>query len=407
MKILIVNCVYGQGSTGKIIADLRRSLQEKRIDTVICYARGAKCKEAKTFRLASNWIMKIQSFLSKLSGYGYSCAPWSTKRLLSIVDQECPDIVNLHCVNANTINIAQVLNFLKLRKVTTVVSLHAEFLFTGGCAYALDCNQWITGCCKCPQFKTPNSNLPKSYFWDRSKYFWNQLNVSYKNFDNLSFTCVSPWLANRVNKSPMSSGHSVITVLNGLNTNIFRPRNYEHLKLRHQLTDEKIILHVTPDFYSPLKGGSYLIEFAKQLLDTDQNVRIIIVGYNGNGHDLPSNVIPVHYTRNQEELAEYYTMADITLLTSKKETFSMICAESLCCGTPMIGFYAGGPESISLPDFSRFVEYGNIEALLEAAIKWLNSTVSKTDIAQQAHAKYSIESMSEGYLAVYHQLLRK
>ena len=41
----------------------------------------------------------------------------------------------------------------------------------------------------------------------------------------------------------------------------------------------------------------------------------------------------------------------------------MMTTESLCCGTPVIEFKAGGPESIALESFSSFVEYGDIDVL--------------------------------------------
>lgn len=41
---------------------------------------------------------------------------------------------------------------------------------------------------------------------------------------------------------------------------------------------------------------------------------------------LPSNVIPVSRTDNQLELAKYYSLADITILTSKKrDVFNDLC----------------------------------------------------------------------------------
>ena len=41
-------------------------------------------------------------------------------------------------------------------------------------------------------------------------------------------------------------------------------------------------------------------------------------------------------------LAEYYSLVDVTVITSFHETFSMVVAESLSCGTPIVGFKAGG-----------------------------------------------------------------
>lgn len=62
-------------------------------------------------------------------------------------------------------------------------------------------------------------------------------------------------------------------------------------------------------------------------------------------------------------LAAWYSAADAALLTSHRETFSLVTAESLCCGTPVVGFRAGGPESIAPPSCCKFVEYGDLDAL--------------------------------------------
>ena len=43
----------------------------------------------------------------------------------------------------------------------------------------------------------------------------------------------------------------------------------------------------------------------------------------------------------------------------------MIVAESLCCGTPVVGFKAGAPEQITIKEYSEFSEFGNIEILKE------------------------------------------
>jgi len=63
-------------------------------------------------------------------------------------------------------------------------------------------------------------------------------------------------------------------------------------------------------------------------------------------------------------LARYYSMADVTVLTSKKETYSMVTVESLCCGTPVIGFKAGGPEQIAILEYCRFCEHGDIQTVV-------------------------------------------
>lgn len=109
--------------------------------------------------------------------------------------------------------------------------------------------------------------------------------------------------------------------------------------------------------------------------------------------------------RNQQELASLYCSVNLTLITSKRETFSMVCAESLCCGTPVVGFKAGGPESIAISDYSDFVEYGNIDLLKRAVEDMLKKKKFVQDIAEEAKNIYSREKMARNYLNVYKQLI--
>ncbi len=97
-------------------------------------------------------------------------------------------------------------------------------------------------------------------------------------------------------------------------------------------------------------------------------------------------------------------MADLTVLTSKKETFSMVTAESLCCGTPVVGFKAGGPEQIAIPEYSMFAEYGAIDQLSQCTLQLLEVPREKAVVAKNAHIKYAAEKMVNHYIACYEQL---
>ena len=83
----------------------------------------------------------------------------------------------------------------------------------------------------------------------------------------------------------------------------------------------------------------------------------------------------------------------------------MICAESLCCGTPVVGFRAGAPEQISLPAYSRFVEQGDVEALQEAVQDLLRTTISAEDIRRDAVAAYDQSRMTADYIELYEDML--
>ncbi len=366
MKIMQINVVYKKGSTGKIVYDVHNQLVNKGVKSVVCYGRGRRLNEEYIHKISLEIIMKMQSLRSKMTGFAFSGCFLSTSALIKLIKTEKPTIVHLHNLNGYYVNIYRLLNFLKKNSIPTVLSLHAEFMYTGGCGNSLECSKWRTGCGNCPQ---KGLGLPSSKIYDQSATQWRLMKNSFEGFDDIIITTVSDWLTSRAKQAPILSGKKIITVENGLDTTVFKPQDFSEIALKHSIMNEKIILHVTPDFTNPFKGGNHVIAIANRLLD--ENIKVIIVGFNGDQTNLPTNVIPVKHTQDQLELAKYYSMADITILTSKTETFSMVCAESLSCGTPVVGYKAGGPESIALLEFSEFVEQGNVDKLEDTVRKWL------------------------------------
>ena len=72
----------------------------------------------------------------------------------------------------------------------------------------------------------------------------------------------------------------------------------------------------------------------------------------------------------------------------------MPCAESLCCGTPVVGFEAGAPEQIALKDYSEFVPFGDLDQMETVLRKWLGrEDLNRQQIAQTACDTYSSGNM--------------
>jgi glycosyltransferase involved in cell wall biosynthesis len=85
----------------------------------------------------------------------------------------------------------------------------------------------------------------------------------------------------------------------------------------------------------------------------------------------------------------------------------MVCAEALSCGTPIVGFEAGAPETIAMKEYSEFVPYGDIGRLTEVIHKWLDKEIDKKQLSIEAGSKYGKKTMTDNYIAVYQELLRK
>ena len=400
MKILQINCVYKKGSTGKIVYDIHTELLKRGVKSVVCYGRGEKAEETNVYKTCGELYSKANNLLSRVTGLMYGGCFFSTNKLISIIKKENPDVVHVHCINGYFVNIYRLITWLKKSGIKTVVSLHAEFMYTANCGHAFECEKWKTGCGKCPRCYQET----KSWFFDGTHRSWTKMKKAFEGFDNLTVTSVSPWLMERAKQSPMLADKKHVVVLNGTDTNVFKTYDAEELRKRHNLGDEKVVFHATPYFTdnpNHLKGGRYVLQLAEKL--QGQNVKIFVAGNYDSSLKVPSNVVLLGRVADQTLLARYYSMADVTLLTSKRETFSMVCAESLCCGTPVVGFKAGGPEQISISEYSRFVEYGDVDALYKELTEVLQRGLGfyGTEISRKAVEKYAKPIMTDGYIVLY------
>lgn len=399
MKLLQINCWYEAGSTGKIVQAIHKYMQSNGHQSYVLYGMGEKNSDSYALRTTPNMVRKLQSLRSRITGYPYGGCLWGTFEALRYIDKVNPDIVHIQCMNGYMVNVYKVLKYLKRRGIPTVITNHAEFMYTGGCTHAVDCQRWITGCHDCPKI---NREHPISYFFDRTRNEWLQMKAAYKGFDlRKLFICnVSDWVTERAKQSPFYKGYQMKTVFNGLDTGTFHCIRDSRLKQELGFQNEKIVVHMTPAFYSPIKGGQHVLEMAKRFPD----VHFLIVG-DAKGRANSENVHFVGRINDQKLLANYYSIADACLLTSLRETYSMVTAESLCCGTPVVGFKAGGPETIAIPQYSRFANQGEDNELEKKIREVLAKRWNKMEISEEACSNYSDEKMCESYFNIYHMML--
>ena len=211
---------------------------------------------------------------------------------------------------------------------------------------------------------------------------------AFEGFDNnLIIVGVSDWISERAKQSKILSGKKTTTVLNGLDTNIFNSLYSEPQLIRKLKEDgKKVLLHVTPYFEDDNKGGKWILDLAEKL--EKEKVQFIVIGKTEKEYKI-NNISFLGEIKDPKMLASFYAKSDLTLLTSKRETFSMICAESLCCGTPVIGFRAGAPERIALKEYSDFVQYGDLNSLKEKIMAWLKKPIQCLEISEKPMKVYS------------------
>lgn len=396
MKILLmdVNCKYS--STGKIVYDLYTQLNTNGHTAAIAYGRGELAQEKDIYRFAPKWEVYLHALLTRLTGYTGCFSRIATKRLFKYIDQFKPDVVHLNDMHGYFVNIIPLIEYLKEKNIRTVWTFHCEFMYTGKCGHSYECEKWKEECEDCPHLK----DYPQSLFFDHTKKMFLKKRKSFEAFDNLVIVSPSKWLERRIQQSFLRE-KKIATIYNGIDTGIFHRRDATELRAKLGLKNEKVVLAVAPDLFSDRKGGKHVLQVAHKM--KKENIKFVMVGVSDLNQKFEDNVMVTGLIKDQNLLAEYYSLADLFLICSVKETFSMTVAEALCCGTPVVGFKSGAPETIAIKHCSRFVEYGDMEALQDKVREMLGYGFDRDVIAREAQVLYSRERMMQSYLRLYRE----
>lgn len=387
MKALIVNSVCKEGSTGKIAYGLHKYLKSKGHTSIVCYGRGkAYYDESGLIKLESYAEVVFHAFMARLTGLQGYFSNRATKRLLKIVKEYRPDVIYLLNLHGYYLNEFKLLNELRDRKYLTVYVMPDEYPFAGKCCYTEECMQFETECKKCPEVKS----YPKSLIFDRANYIFKSKMKIYKGFDSLIIGAV-PYLLDKAKKSTLLSGKKMVAVDTGIDMeNMYYPRDPTALRKRLSIPlNHKVVLNVA-QYTNTRKGVQYFLSAAECMLDS--NITFINVGFDGDASICPENFIPIPYVSDQDELAQYYSLADIFVCTSLADAMPNACLEALACGTPLCGFAISGMVYIAHSELCRLVQPKNVDDLVSVVAQCAPKTSEMVKMCREyAAARYSSE----------------
>jgi putative colanic acid biosynthesis glycosyltransferase len=387
LKALIINSVCKFGSTGAIAYNLHRHLKKSGHKSIVCYGRGdIYPEEPDLIKLDSNLEVKIHAGLARLTGLQGFFSNTATNRLLNLIKKDPPDVVYLLNLHGYYINEFRLINFLKRSNIFTVYLMMDEYPFMGKCCYSYDCEKYKTGCSNCPLVK----DYPKSIFFDTSKFIFGKKEKIYKSWKNVIFATV-PFVVEKSLSSKLNQGHSFYKLDTGIDLQgTYRIKDTIELRTRLNIpNDHKVVLNVGP-VSNPRKGINYFIDVAQKL--KDEKITFINVGFDGDRNSLSKNYIPIDYVSNQDELADYYSLADLLVCTSLADAMPNVCLQALACGTPVCGFNISGTPYVASKEFGTFVEPGNITELSNVIISTPQKTIKRSESCRDyAMSRYSNE----------------
>lgn len=398
MKIVQINTTCGVGSTGKIAEGISRLLSENSTENYILYSvktdhylLGIPCSNSK-------YVM-IQAGLSHLMGdYGFH-AGRAARKIVTELRRIQPDIVHLHNIHGHDCDLTKLFSYFKNNKIKLVWTFHDCWAFTAYCPHftMVKCDKWKDGCRDCPQRKE------YSLFFDRSSELYQRKKELFTGLD-LTIVTPSQWLADLVKQSFLKD-YPVKVINNGIDLSIFKPTPSD-FRRKYAIPESRfILLGVTFD-WSVRKGLDVFIELAKRL--PQERYQIVLVGTNDKlDKQLPSNIISIHRTQNQQELAEIYSAADLFVNPTREENYPTVNMESIACGTPIITFRTGGSPEMIHNDTGIVVDYGNIDAMENEIARIAAGHCFDQAKIQERARSFDIQKRLKEYLPLYQIVVRQ
>lgn len=399
VKVIEINA-GNIGSTGNIMLGIADIAKTAGHEVLVCCpdARGNRKKMVKNQlfigdRLSRNLHLKCAE-LTGLNGYFSQLA---TKKFLKAVDEYKPDIIHLHNLHNCYINLPMLFNYVKKYNIPVVWTLHDCWAFTGQCPHftMVKCDKWKYGCYDCPQYR----QYPESYV-DRTKTMWKLKKKWFTGVQNMIIITPSHWLAGLVKESFLKE-YPVKVIHNGIDLDVFQPTPSDFKQWYH--CEQKYIVLGVAFGWGKRKGLDVFVDLAKRL--DAEKYQIVLVGTDEKtDKSLPENIISIHCTQNQKELAEIYTAADVFANPTREENYPTVNMEALACGTPVITFNTGGsPECID-ETCGMVVYCDDVDALESGIIKICETKVFTKENCLERAKGFDKNQRFEEYVKLYEVL---
>lgn len=400
MKVVQINAVCSIGSTGRTCQELNEALIQQGHEGIILYGNGGSEYEFAK-KVSGNLGVKIHGLLSRIFGKNAAFSPFSTRKILGILQSYRPDVVHLRNLHGNYVNLKPLLQYLAKEDIPTVISLHDCWFFTGKCTHytAEGCYKWQIGCHDCPKLR---SDIP-SYFFDRTPEMWAEKKELFEAVPRLAVVGVSDWITNEGKKSFLSGASIIQRIYNWIDLDVFYPRGRQ-TREQFGISEEKVaILCIGAGWPEGADRTKDLLALSAQL---PENYEIILAGTVSFADNLPENIRHIGYVPSTEELAKLYSACDVYVHLSREDTFGKVIAEALACGIPAVVYNTTACPELVGEGCGHIVEPGDIDAILKAVetISQEQTDIYRQNCTEYARKNFSKEKLIADTLTLYQEL---
>ncbi|TWV12275.1 glycosyltransferase [Bacteroidaceae bacterium HV4-6-C5C] len=406
MRVLLINTSERVGGAAIAASRLMESLKNNGIKAKLL-VRDKQTDQISVVSLNRSWMMvwkfiweriiiwKANHF-KKNNLFAVDIANTGTD-ITSMPEFQQADIIHLHWINQGMLSLNNIEKILASGK-PVVWTMHDMWPCTGICHHARECTHYQQGCHHCPYIYKGGSKKDLS-----TRIFRKKQNI-YKG-RHISFITCSQWLKGQAEKSALLTGHSITSIPNPINTNLFKPRDKKEAREACMLPQSiKLILFGSVKITDKRKGIDYLVEacnlLVKKYPELSAQLGVVVFGKRSEELEelLPLKVYPLDYVSNEHQMVDIYNAVDLYVTPSLEENLPNTIMEAMACGTPCVGFNVGGiPEMIDHLHNGYVAEYKSAEDLANG-IHWVLTDSGYSSLSEQAMRK-AVSNYSEGIIA--------
>ena len=399
MKVMQINSTFGCGSTGLIVKDIDSALWDAGMESVVIY-HSANSFPKVGYQVGDKITSRLHAAFARIYGaQGYGSI-LSTILLKRVIEKEKPDVVHLHNLHSNFVNLNMLLTYIAKKNIPTVLTLHDCWFFTGKCFHFLpsNCEKWTEHCGCCPRIKM---DIP-SLFCDRTEFVFRDKLSHFQKIKNLTVVGCSQWMTELAMRSPIFKGKKFAQIYNGVDQTVFYPRSeFERENIKNELG-------IKGKFVVLGMANKWLIPENQQVFQSvmqNTNWTICLVGCTESQKkalSAYSNMLPVGFVSNRETLSKYYAMADVFVNLTLVDTLPTVNMEALSCGTPVRTYNsAGSPELVSEKVTGYITKQFDASSILKRIECIQNKNIQRSACSEVARSNYEIKKQYAKYVDMY------
>ncbi len=397
MKIVQINAIYGEKSTGTIVYDINRLLQDNGEESVVVYRDGLI--NAKNGIKVGNTIdWKLHALRTRIDGKQCYASKLSTRVLIKKMEQIKPDIIHLHNIHSNFLHLPQLVKFAKRNKIAILLTLHDCWYFTGKCYHFADigCEKWKTECNNCPK---RYMDIPSKFKDSSRQIFRDRLQLF--DYNHLYVVGCSRWITDMAYQSPILRKANLSTIYNGVDTEIFCPQK------RIESNTPFTVVTMANKWFEPeneeVRGK--VLEF----LGSSGN--LLIIGCNSaqlHKYIGDNRIKEIGYISDRKSLANYYAKGDVFLNLTHIDNLPTVNMEAASCGTPVVTYNSGGSGELVEEGVTGYrVKVDDVNSIINSLEKVRQGSILRKNCRDYAVEYFDKNKNYQKYMDLYHEIMNK